>query len=458
MSQLKITPWQIYRSDEVVDLPAKITDGNKAFEHKDIPGKRNPHWKTWHQGADGRYSFDESSTLNPNMQLRFTYMQTMVEIPTDYDLQKFEVSFSHVDDGARIYVFNADNPSGETKLDWIRGNSVHSADLKQWVKKGVVNRVVVVQFDWARLKNTLNNLQIKVNGTAVAAPRLGSLRLVSYSTEQAAGGTTVEPDVKLDDKPSVELILDASGSMTDNMEPSKKRWNVAKEVLEKVIDDDLNESMHVAFRVFGGTGDPLNKGTKTTVNSGYTTLVQPLAKLNKSALKGQIAGIRPGGQTPIAGSLKKVIEDLQGAQGARSIVVLITDGNENCGGDVLETIEELNESEVDVVLNVVGFAITQPNLKAKFTEWAQAGNGNYYDATDRQLFEHQLIKAINVSYWAKPELSRGRTTGYIDGPAIDIPAGSYSITVDPEDAESTMNIGSHEVKAGELKEITVERW
>ena len=122
MSKLKITPWQIYVSD-VIDLTQPIAWKNRenAFNHAKIPLKNDPHWKIWSQGTGGVYSFDKDSDLKPNEQLRFTYMQTIVDVPKDYDLKKFEISFSHVDDGARIYIFNKDHRTGKHNSGVIYG-------------------------------------------------------------------------------------------------------------------------------------------------------------------------------------------------------------------------------------------------------------------------------------------------------------------------------------------------
>lgn len=295
--------------------------------------------------------------------------------------------------------------------------------------------------------NNVGNFTVTVKGW-------GRIRLISSSgAGTGAGGAGAGTVEQLLDNPTVELIVDASGSMKENKMGEETYWTVAKRVLTKVIDDDLNESMHVALRVFGPT-----LTNPTQAGSGVTNLVQPLGALNKTTLKTQINNMTPSSYTPIAASIKLVQDDLQTATGARSVVVLITDGNENCGGDVKAEINALNASGVDVVLNVIGFGISDANLKAKFTEWAQAGNGTYYDATDPQLFEQELIKAINVPYMVKPVRSRGGRRGYIDGPAIFVPAGSYSITVDPDDVDYLMNIGQHVVNDGQLTEIQVQRW
>jgi Mg-chelatase subunit ChlD len=122
------------------------------------------------------------------------------------------------------------------------------------------------------------------------------------------------------DTPSVEIIVDASGSMGTGRNSLMQQ---AKSVLTDLIDNDLPDGIQVALRVFGSKNR--NEGTKQ-YGSGFTTLVQPLTTLDRGDLKAKIDGLTAGGNTPIAGSLIEAKTDLAGAKGSK-IVVLVTDGS-----------------------------------------------------------------------------------------------------------------------------------
>lgn len=90
----------------------------------------------------------------------------------------------------------------------------------------------------------------------------------------------------------------------------------------------LAEGVPVAMRTFGG------RGTAKKARCD-THLALPLGPLDRAAavrLTGKLKAKRQTA-TPIAAALAKVADDLAAIEGSRT-VVLVTDGNETCGGDV----------------------------------------------------------------------------------------------------------------------------
>src|SRR5690606_16795447 len=78
--------------------------------------------------------------------------------------------------------------------------------------------------------------------------------------------------------------------------------------------------------------------------------------------------------TPIAYSLELAAADLAGAPG-RKVIVLVTDGEESCGGDVRAVAERLAGSGYEIDLHVIGFALT-PLAQRSFE-----GIGTFQSAT-----------------------------------------------------------------------------
>ena len=112
------------------------------------------------------------------------------------------------------------------------------------------------------------------------------------------------------------LLFDASGSMLQRFE-GKRRIDVANAVLTDLVSRNLRPGTPVALRVFGDD-EP---------GSCETFLRAPLAPLDPKALARTIAAVRPQNlaKTSIAASIARVAEDLAGATGQRT-VVLVTDG------------------------------------------------------------------------------------------------------------------------------------
>ncbi len=171
----------------------------------------------------------------------------------------------------------------------------------------------------------------------------------------------------------VELILDTSGSMLQALPDGSTKIDTAKAVVTNLVSTTLQPGQPVALRVFG-----------TQPGSCDTNLAVPLQPLDPAAVTDIVNGIQvvDGVKTPIAASLLLVPQDLHGASGPK-IVVLVTDGEEDCGGDPGAAIRQLAAMGIDIHVNIVGLALDDPALKAQYQEWAREGGGRYYDAASQ---------------------------------------------------------------------------
>ncbi|MDX1385730.1 MAG: VWA domain-containing protein, partial [Thermoanaerobaculia bacterium] len=221
-------------------------------------------------------------------------------------------------------------------------SSVHAGHYQHALTQGAME----VAFDRAStLLRDPAPYSLKVDSRFEEAPGPGTLTLVwpEGREGEAPGG-------------AVELILDASGSMHKRL-GSRTRIEVAKEVLTAAVDEYLPSGTPLAVRVFGNV----------EANSCRTDVLVPLAPLDSAAVSRRIAGVVPQSyaKTPIADSLRLVESDLRGAQGRR-LVVLVTDGEETCGGDPARVIAQLRARGVDLRVNIVGFAIDDADLESQF--------------------------------------------------------------------------------------------
>jgi Mg-chelatase subunit ChlD len=216
---------------------------------------------------------------------------------------------------------------------------------------------------------------------------------------------------------AVELILDASGSMLQRLD-GQRRIEIARTALKELVSKSLAPSMPVALRVFG----------HSKPGSCETSLAMSLSPLDPASAISILDGIQPQNlaRTPIAASLKEVANDLQGADGLKT-VVLITDGEETCDGDPRAEINALSKSGIDVRVNIVGFAVDDQALKARFGEWARAGNGQYIDARNSAELTAAVEKAAMSPYVILDKTGSEVGTGFVGGPAVAMPAGSYTV-------------------------------
>jgi hypothetical protein len=217
---------------------------------------------------------------------------------------------------------------------------------------------------------------------------------------------------------NIEVVLDASGSMLQRL-GKERRIEIARKALVALVGEALPDDTVFALRVFG----------ESAADVCGTALAIPLAKLDRSAALARIQGVQSvnGAKTPIGDSLGLVKRDLAGATGP-GMVVLVTDGEETCGGDPLAAIGELRRAGLDVRVSIVGFAVEDAALKRTFQHWAQAGDGVYVDAKDGAA----LAAALRTSFAPRFEVRSGEevvATGVVDGEPLELGAGSYTVRV-----------------------------
>jgi hypothetical protein len=219
---------------------------------------------------------------------------------------------------------------------------------------------------------------------------------------------------------AVELILDASGSMLQRME-GRRRIDIAHDALTDLVSNTLPEGTPFAFRAFGLEEDAC-----------LTELVISLGPLDRAAAAEAIAGV-PAinlAKTAIADSLRAVVGDLAAANSPR-VAVLVTDGEETCGGDPEAAIAEIRASGLDARVNIVGFAIDDAALAETFAAWAKAGGGSYFDANGAEALESSISDALQPRFEITRTYLDGRTevVGHATlGDPVTVPAGRLTIT------------------------------
>jgi len=241
----------------------------------------------------------------------------------------------------------------------------------------------------------------------------------------------------------LEVILDASGSMLQRLD-GKRRIEIAKDVLVDLVENRLSAGAPVAMRVFG----------HREADSCRTDLEMPLAPLDKDAMVSRIKSINAMNlaKTPIAASLAQVVNDLAGVKGQR-LVVLITDGEETCGGDPAATIAELKAAGIDIRVNIVGFAIEDEDLKKSFALWSDLGGGNYFDARDAGQLSDSIAGALQIPFDLVNQAGEVVADGLVGGQPIVVPVGTYRLKTRETPAREISNV---EVKSEEIATVTLK--
>jgi Ca-activated chloride channel homolog len=206
----------------------------------------------------------------------------------------------------------------------------------------------------------------------------------------------------------VQLVLDASGSMFNRLEDGRYRITAAKDVLVDfvgglVADSDLN----VGLRVYGARIPALDPGA-----CDDSELVVPMTGVDRTALLDAVRGVQAKGATPIARSLELAGADFP--PGARGVIVLVTDGEESCGGNPARVMAALREAGLDVDLRIVGIDLLP--LAAETFE----GLGTFENARSATELAAALGRAVGGVTEASEELLEVTALVLRDGaPAAD---------------------------------------
>lgn len=181
------------------------------------------------------------------------------------------------------------------------------------------------------------------------------------------------------------IIFDASGSMNAQFADGD-RMQAAKMMLNKLVDSlAAFDNVEVALRVFGHQSDLKH------VDCNDTRLEVPFAPFNHEIIKKKVAGLKPRGYTPIARSLGQSAEDFpQDNLNARNIIIMITDGIEECGGNPCEVSQQLQKKGIFLKPFIIGLG-SDPEVFRNFFSCV----GEYYDANT--IEEIEMVVGVVVS-------------------------------------------------------------
>lgn len=168
-----INTWDIHRGNEgVIAFVTKEHGDPAAYSKMSIPAPTDKGWSKAPVDEKGLVNFSETSKLKCNKELDFTYFQSYVNVPNNYKIETFNVSYDKADDGARIYIFNSKFPNGtfdeKTDLKLNKASHIGAVNLKDKLVPGM-NRIVIVQFDDCAVHNNVKGIRLKFNGAEVPA-------------------------------------------------------------------------------------------------------------------------------------------------------------------------------------------------------------------------------------------------------------------------------------------------
>ena len=184
-------------------------------------------------------------------------------------------------------------------------------------------------------------------------------------------------------KPTTRILFlfDASQSMYGRWQ-SDMKITIAQRLLSDLLDSLKNvPNLELALRVFG------HQKQYPPQDCDDTKLEIPFAKDNTAKIKNKLKTIVPRGTTPIASSLELSANDFTPCDNCRNIIVLITDGEEECGGDPCAVSKSLQKKGIALKPFIIGIG---QDFSTAFS-----CVGTYFNAGSEQQFQQALKIVIS---------------------------------------------------------------
>ena len=180
------------------------------------------------------------------------------------------------------------------------------------------------------------------------------------------------------------FIFDASQSMLGRWQSGRK-IDIAKNLLGNIVDSLKSiENLEIGLRIYGHQKSyPPQECNDTKLEIDFLP-----ANLIADKLKAKLEMIRARGTTPITISLEEGAKDFPDNE-ARNIVILITDGKEECGMDPCAVSKMYHRKGVILKPFVIGVGLDE--------EWKKSFNcvGRFFDATKEKDFKNILNVVIS---------------------------------------------------------------
>ncbi len=184
----------------------------------------------------------------------------------------------------------------------------------------------------------------------------------------------------------IEFVFDASFSMFGQWQSGMK-IDIAKRMLIEFLDSIKGvDNLEIALRCYGH-----QHSLRPERDCKDTKLEVPFGKDNFLAIKNKLKNIYPKGTTPIAYSLEQCAADFPttSSKTVRNIIILITDGIEECDGDPCAVSLALQKKGIILKPFIIGIGLDQSFINSFGCV------GKFYDASNESTFKTILNVVIS---------------------------------------------------------------
>jgi Ca-activated chloride channel homolog len=186
----------------------------------------------------------------------------------------------------------------------------------------------------------------------------------------------------------VEIILDVSGSMRASL-GNETKMAAARKAIRATLEGVQPGSV-VALRLYGHRVPQENKAESCR----DTELAVPFQALDKAGFQAVVDRAEPRGQTPLTYSLEQAARDFGPASDEQRTIILVSDGEETCGGDPAAAARSLMAQGFKVKVHTIGFDVDAA-ARAQLEAISTATGGEYHDARNAAALSESLVRLAN---------------------------------------------------------------
>jgi Ca-activated chloride channel homolog len=180
----------------------------------------------------------------------------------------------------------------------------------------------------------------------------------------------------------VVVAIDGSGSMAGRI-GGQTKLALAREAATRFLDG-LPTSVEASLIVFGQQGD--NSAAGKAQSCAGVDVLAPLTN-DRARLVTAVSGVRAVGWTPLAAGLAKAETLLaRSSVPSEQIIYVVSDGQETCQGDPVETARRINTGATRAIVNIIGFDMASGEAAA-LKAVSDAGGGNFVNVRSRADYD-----------------------------------------------------------------------
>jgi len=149
---------------------------------------------------------------------------------------------------------------------------------------------------------------------------------------------------------------------------------------------------------------------------------------------------------PLVLSVLEAIKDFE--KSTNGSIILITDGIENCSGDITSIGPAIKKSGLELKVHIVGFDIKEKESRDELEAIAKPTGGIYLEANNATELLTSLQQTLQVEYQIIDEKGAVAAKGFKGGEEVKLREGSYTLRIllapSPLDLKVTVEPGTRE--------------